>query len=61
MALTTTATVTSASPLKIATLSSPTHPMPARRLSSYTPVVGDLVRVEVYRSGLTPMVQAKIG
>jgi hypothetical protein len=54
------ATVAAVAPLKIVMDADPVTQIPALVLSTYTPTVGDRVRVEVRRSGLAPIVQGRV-
>lgn len=54
------AAVSQVSPLLIVMDGDGSHPVPAVPFGSYTPVVGDRVRVEVRRAGLPPIVQAVV-
>lgn len=54
------AKVSTVSPPTVLFDGDPVNAIPALCLSSYTPVVGDRVRVEVRRSGLLPIIQSKV-
>jgi hypothetical protein len=57
---TVTATVAATSPLSIYMDGDETNKVPALKLGSYTPTVGDRVRVEARPGGLVPIVQEKL-
>lgn len=55
------ATVAATSPVTVYFDGDPVNAVPARVLSSYTPAVGDRVRVTVLGGGQRPVVQGKVG
>lgn len=55
------ATVAATSPVTVYFDGDSANPVPVRVLSSYTPAVGDRVRVDVPGRGLLPVLQGKVG